>query len=71
MILFTDGVTEALSASGVLFGESRLHQVIRQRCTQDTADGTLSRILDAVAEFVGDHPPSDDLTLMVARRQDT
>jgi serine phosphatase RsbU (regulator of sigma subunit) len=69
MILFTDGVTEALSADGVLFGEPRLHEVIRKRCTQDTADGTLSRIVDAVADFVGDQPASDDLTLMVVRRQ--
>jgi len=70
MVLFTDGVTEALSTDDVLFGESRLHEVIRQRCSPDTADGTLSRIVDAVADFVGDHAPSDDLTLMVVRRQD-
>jgi len=70
MVLYTDGVTEALSVNGAFFGESQLHEVIRQRCERDTAEGTLSRIIDAVEGFVGDQPPSDDLTLMVVRRRE-
>jgi len=69
MILYTDGVTEAMSPDGTFFGQERLRDVIRRQCEGGTAKGTLDSILDAVADFVGNSPPSDDLTLMVLRRQ--
>ena len=69
MILYTDGVTEAISPDGAFFGEERLWTVIQQKCEGRTAEATLTSIIDAVAEFVGDNRPSDDLTLMVLRRQ--
>ncbi len=67
--LYTDGVTEALSPDSVFFGEDRLRGVIRCACDHDSAQVALNRILDAIAGFVGDNPPSDDLTLMVLRRK--
>ena len=69
MTLYTDGVTEAISPDSLFFGEDRLREVIQRPCDGDSAQATLDRIIDAVADFVGDHPPSDDLTLMVLRRQ--
>jgi len=69
VILYTDGVTEALSPDGRFFGEDRLREAIRGACDGDSAQETLNRIIDAVARFVGDTPPSDDLTLMVLSRQ--
>jgi serine phosphatase RsbU (regulator of sigma subunit) len=69
MTLYTDGVTEALSPSDLLFGEDRLREVIRRPCERNSAQETLDRIVEAIADFVGDTPPSDDLTLMVLRRQ--
>ena len=71
MILYTDGVTEALSPDGVLYGERRLREVIQRSCRRDSAQETLSEIVDDVAAFVGDQPPSDDLTLMILRRDST
>jgi serine phosphatase RsbU (regulator of sigma subunit) len=69
MILYTDGVTEALAPSGALFGEDRLRAIIEQLCAHDSAQEALDKILTAIADFVSDSPPSDDLTLMVLRRQ--
>jgi sigma-B regulation protein RsbU (phosphoserine phosphatase) len=69
MVLFTDGVTEALSPAGVFYGEDRLREIIQRSRDHRSAQETLDSILDAVADFVGDNPPSDDLTLMVLRRQ--
>jgi GAF domain-containing protein len=69
MALYTDGVTEALSPDGRFFGEDRLREVIERSGERDSAQGTLDGIVDALADFVGDNPPSDDLTLMVLRRR--
>jgi serine phosphatase RsbU (regulator of sigma subunit) len=68
MILYTDGVTEALSADGAFYGEERLRNFVESLCGDSSAQETLDGITGAIADFVGDNPPSDDLTLMVLRR---
>lgn len=67
LILYTDGVSEAFSPGGDIYGEERLRQSIR------AADGASARaVLEAIdrdmAAFVGDGPPSDDVTLVVLHR---
>ncbi len=69
LILYTDGVTEAISADGLFFGEARLRDVIEGQSVPDSAGKMLDRIMGAVTEFVGDNAPSDDITLMILRRQ--
>ncbi len=69
MFLYTDGVTEALAPDGDFYGEGRLREVIWPSCDSRSAQETLDRIVDDVARFVGNNPPSDDLTLMVLRRR--
>jgi sigma-B regulation protein RsbU (phosphoserine phosphatase) len=67
LVLYTDGVTDALDARGREFGLERLEQAaVANRGS--TADGIVAAIQDAVHEFVGDEPPFDDLTLVVAKR---
>jgi sigma-B regulation protein RsbU (phosphoserine phosphatase) len=67
LVLYTDGVTDALDARGREFGLERLEQAaVANR--RSTADGIVAAIQDAVHEFVGDEPPFDDLTLVVAKR---
>jgi serine phosphatase RsbU (regulator of sigma subunit) len=70
MILYTDGVTEALSAEGAFYGEERLWDFVRSLCGDRSAQETLDGIVGAVADFIGDNSPSDDLTLMVLRRSE-
>jgi sigma-B regulation protein RsbU (phosphoserine phosphatase) len=70
MILYTDGVIEALSPDGVFYGEERLREVIQSANGDGSAWEILNAVIDSVATFVGDNPPSDDLTLMVVRRQE-
>jgi GAF domain-containing protein len=70
MILYTDGVTEALSAEGAFYGEERFLDFVRSLCGERSAQETLDGIVGAVAEFIGSHPPSDDLTLVVLRRSE-
>jgi sigma-B regulation protein RsbU (phosphoserine phosphatase) len=66
LVMFTDGVSEAMSADQVEYGEDRLEQVIRSRVT-----GTAREVMDAIHQDVLRHtrgaPQSDDITMMVLR----
>lgn len=66
IVLYTDGITEAMNAREEMFGETRLYDVIRQSEVL-RADEILAKILNAVKEFTGGYPQSDDITLMVVR----
>ena len=67
LVLYTDGVTDALDARGHEFGLPRLEQAIVKNCRK-SANGIVAAIQNAVNQFVGDEPPFDDLTLVVAKR---
>jgi sigma-B regulation protein RsbU (phosphoserine phosphatase) len=62
MVIYSDGVTEAASASGDEFGEPRLERVLRSRQGQPAAV-TVDAVLAAVAAF-SSGPRSDDITVM-------
>ena len=67
LIFYTDGITEAFSPQGEIYGEERL------RVTIQTADGSSAQAMldvidDSVNAFAGDVALSDDRTLMVLRR---
>lgn len=66
VVLFTDGVTEAMNASAEEYGEKRL-----KACLCAHRDAPAGQILEAVVDdvrtFVQRMPQSDDLTLVVAK----
>ncbi len=67
LVLYTDGVTEAINEQEEEFGLERLRRVVvahRERPAAEIAQA----IGDAVAAFTGDVPRFDDLTLVVLRR---
>jgi sigma-B regulation protein RsbU (phosphoserine phosphatase) len=64
---YTDGVTEAMDARRQLFGEERLAEVIR-RSNHLSPEEIISRIIDAVGNFSGSAPQTDDITLVVLKR---
>ncbi|MDD4137873.1 MAG: SpoIIE family protein phosphatase [Methanoregula sp.] len=66
LVLYTDGVTEAINNKEEEFGEERLFRVIsenRHRPAQEIMD----QILAEITAFAGDQPQFDDITLMVLR----
>lgn len=63
LLLATDGVTEAESTGGELFGEDRLLELVREHRHLDAA-GLLDEITRSVEVFAGNRR-SDDLTLVV------
>jgi sigma-B regulation protein RsbU (phosphoserine phosphatase) len=67
LILYTDGVTEALDVNGLEFGLSRLIEAI-QASAADGAPAILSRVTGDLKTFVGSHPQNDDITLIAIRK---
>jgi len=66
VVLFTDGVTEAMNAEGVEYGEERLEAVLRASRRQD-AHAIIEHIHQDVLRYTSGAPQSDDLTMMVIR----
>jgi sigma-B regulation protein RsbU (phosphoserine phosphatase) len=65
LVLFTDGVSEAGSVAGEMFGEERIEALARS--AGDASAATLQQtIVDAATSFAGGEV-EDDLTLVVVR----
>jgi serine phosphatase RsbU (regulator of sigma subunit) len=69
LVLYSDGVTEAFSPQGDMYGEGRLQQVIESN-THCSAQTVLDAILASVSGFTHNAPLADDLTLLVLRREE-
>jgi phosphoserine phosphatase RsbU/P len=64
----TDGVTEARSSDGAFYGEDRFRALLAALAGQP-AGAIVDAVVADVAAFRGRAEPSDDLTLLVVRRQ--
>ncbi|MBI5708731.1 MAG: PP2C family protein-serine/threonine phosphatase [Candidatus Eisenbacteria bacterium] len=67
LVLFTDGVTEAQNAAGDLWGEEPLLALLSETADRSCAE-TVARIVAEARGFEGTCGASDDVTLIVARR---
>jgi sigma-B regulation protein RsbU (phosphoserine phosphatase) len=67
LLLYTDGVTEAMNTDLELFGKTQLESLIRTY-RSSSIDTIQMEIQHSVAEFIGDFDPSDDITMMVVKR---
>jgi len=70
VVFYTDGITEALSPEGHMYGEGRLQAAV-QSAECSSAQAMLDGIDLSLAAFVGSGVPSDDRTLMVLHRVQT
>ena len=68
LILYTDGVTEAMNEEHEEFGVPRLVEVFEAAPPIDAEDAT-GRVFSAVHDFAGDADQSDDITCMVLHRR--
>lgn len=66
LVIFSDGVTEANSEAGEMFGEPRLLESVKPVLVR-TAPEILSAVTESVRRFAGRTPAADDLTLMVIK----
>lgn len=67
LVLYTDGVTEAMDANGELFGKRRLQAVVGTDAGA-SAQQLLEAVVDAVQAFTGPDSQSDDIALLVVKR---
>lgn len=67
LVAYSDGVTEAANAADEFFGDERLREAVARRAGQPAA-AIGESILAALAEFVGDAPQHDDVSLVIVRR---
>ena len=65
LVLFTDGVSEAADASGEIFGEARIEELVTD-CRDLTATELQQTIVDAASSYSGGEL-EDDVTLVVVR----
>ena len=66
MVLFTDGVSEAMNSADEEFDEPRLMDAVRGGEGLD-ANGLIDHVMVACDAFVAGAPQHDDMTLVVAR----
>jgi len=69
VIFYTDGISEALSPAGEVFGEERLLALMRETRSL-SADEIAATLADAVQAFIGDETQPDDITLIVLKRNE-
>ena len=67
LVLYTDGVIDALNSDGEEFGEERLRSVILDHA-RASAQSLLDHLVDALAHFTGAAEPADDVTCVVVKR---
>ena len=65
LLLYTDGVTEAMNAEGELYEEHRLVDVLARELT--TVESMVGETVDDVWRFQGDAQQADDVTILAAR----
>jgi sigma-B regulation protein RsbU (phosphoserine phosphatase) len=67
LVLYTDGITEAIDASEAMFEEKRLRSAVAAAST-GASQHVVESILAALQSFSGDAPQADDFTLVVVKR---
>ena len=70
VVFYTDGVTEAMDDDGQEFGTQRLYSIFADGPPQDSEEATQA-VFEAVRDFVGDTPQSDDITCMTLYRRES
>lgn len=68
LVFYTDGVTEAKNKTFADYGDERFKQLVERLAPLD-ASTVKNSILSDIHAFTGAEPQSDDLTLLVVKRQ--
>jgi sigma-B regulation protein RsbU (phosphoserine phosphatase) len=67
LVVFSDGVTEALNAAGEEFGEERLLACLHEHTGGCSPEQLLERVLSTVKTFAAGAAQNDDVTALVLR----
>ena len=67
LVIYTDGVSEAMNAKHEMFAFKRLSDALVPVCCEAPAHSIIANVIGSVKSFVGGHPQSDDITLLALR----
>lgn len=67
LVLYSDGITEAMTKNEEEFGEERLLEIVKKNKTDDAKD-LINKIFLTVNEYTGNVPQMDDMTVVVIKR---
>lgn len=67
LVLYTDGVTEAMDVNNHEFGESRLLGILADCQTDPSPKNITNSLLGAVSQFTDGQEQSDDITILALR----
>jgi sigma-B regulation protein RsbU (phosphoserine phosphatase) len=68
LLLYSDGITEAINIWGEQFGEQRLSQIVANYLTEDV-NTILNRVKEELFGFMGGQPQTDDITMLVIKKE--
>jgi phosphoserine phosphatase RsbU/P len=68
LVLYTDGIPEAINGLGEQFGMDRFSRVISDR-KDESAEHIVEAVLDSMDRFSGQATSFDDVTILVVKRQ--
>jgi len=67
LVIYTDGVTEAMNVKHEMFMVTRLSEALASVCCKVPARAIIEGVINSVRSFVGGYPQSDDITLLALR----
>lgn len=67
LVLFTDGITEAMNPHQELYGDERLSELLGQRVASIAVEDVVQLVIDEASEFAGGARQSDDMTVLGIR----
>lgn len=67
LVLYTDGVTEAMNVGHELFGAEAIETTLSRAGQAATSEDIIKVLLDAMHVFVGEAEQSDDVTMLVIK----
>jgi sigma-B regulation protein RsbU (phosphoserine phosphatase) len=63
LLLYTDGITEALNSEGIMYGVSRLEQTLQDSVSL-SAERAIEKVLNSVLTFTANEEATDDITAL-------
>jgi len=67
VVVFTDGITEAMNADYAAYGEERLEPLLAQQSVSTSAKEIVQAVIGGAQAFANGTPPSDDMTVLAIR----
>jgi anti-anti-sigma factor len=68
LVIYTDGVTEAMNEQREQYGEERLIQLIKA-CGRLSPQEFIDRLSESIKDFTGDQPQNDDITVVAIKEK--